>query len=75
MGTLDKTTYTLSCSTCGTEESRSVLDKGNMYSGSDWQDGATFAKFETTWQGAGGKTEPELVAAVCKVCGVVAARR
>jgi ribosomal protein L37E len=74
MGTIDSTTHTLGCAACGIEESATVLDKGNMYSGSSWQAGASFAKFETTWTGSG-KTEPTLLTATCKRCGASAERR
>jgi hypothetical protein len=68
MGIIDKTTYTLSCHECETNESASVLDHGSGWSGSSWQSGAKFAGFQTQWNG-GGKQEPELLSATCNACG------
>ncbi|MGB5234531.1 MAG: hypothetical protein WBN85_05060 [Candidatus Macondimonas sp.] len=68
MGIIDKTTYRLTCPQCGAAETANVLDKG-----SNWQSGATFKRFETSWSG-GGSTEPDLISATCKQCGVAAQR-
>lgn len=68
MGTIDSTSYTLGCATCGTTEAKRVLDKGSGWGGSSWQSGADFEKFETMWSGGGAK-EPDLALATCKKCG------
>ena len=73
MGIIDKTTYRLTCPQCGAAEMANVLDKGSNWSGSHWQSGATFERFETSWSG-GGRIEPELLSATCKQCGVAAQR-
>jgi hypothetical protein len=73
VGIIDKTTYRLTCPQCGTVETANVLDKGSNWSGSHWQSGATFERFETSWSG-GGSTEPDLISASCKQCGVAAQR-
>jgi hypothetical protein len=73
VGIIDKTAYRLTCSQCGAAETANVLDKGSNWSGSHWQSGANFEQFETTWSG-GGSTEPELISANCKRCGVAAQR-
>jgi predicted RNA-binding Zn-ribbon protein involved in translation (DUF1610 family) len=73
MGIIDKTTHHLTCPQCGASEACIVLDKGSNWSGSHWQSGAKFERFETTWSG-GGSTEPELVSATCKQCGAAARR-
>lgn len=67
MSTIDKVTYTLTC-TCGAEESASIYDKGSGWGGSFWKEGASFSKFKTTWTG-GGKQEPELTSKICNKCG------
>jgi hypothetical protein len=67
MGIIDSTVYTLRCPKCGTSESAKVLDKGSGWGGSSWQDGASFANFNTAWNG-GGTQEPELVSATCRKC-------
>jgi len=73
VGIIDKTTYSLTCPQCGAAATANVLDKGSNWSGSHWQSGATFERFETSWSG-GGSTEPDLIAATCKQCGVAARR-
>ncbi|MCA3215582.1 MAG: hypothetical protein ING39_09190 [Burkholderiales bacterium] len=49
MGIIDKTTHRLTCPQCGASETANVLDKGSNWSGSHWQSGANFERFETTW--------------------------
>lgn len=73
MGIIDKCTYTLICPQCEISESASVLEKGSGWGGSSWEARASFAKFTTEWQG-GGKSEPELLSATCKVCGSEASK-
>lgn len=73
MGIIDKTTYRLTCPQCDAVETANVLDKGSNWIGSHWQSGATFERFETSWSG-GGSTEPDLISATCKQCGVAAQR-
>jgi len=73
VGIIDKTTYRLTCPKCGAVEKANVLDKGSNWSGSYWQSGATFERFETSWSG-GGSTEPDLTSATCRQCGVAAQR-
>lgn len=73
MGIIDKTTYLLTCPQCGASEAGDVLDKGSNWSGSRWQSDATFERFETSWSG-GDSTEPDIVSATCKQCGVAAQR-
>jgi hypothetical protein len=73
VGIIDKTTHRLTCPQCGASETADVLDKGSNWSGSHWQSGAKFERFETTWSG-GGSTEPDLGSATCKQCGVAAQR-
>lgn len=68
MSVIDKTTYTLVCTDCGTTEKASILDKGSPYSGSAWRPSAHFSDFETSWEG-GVPTEPELLSVKCKKCG------
>lgn len=68
MGYIDETSYTLTCTKCGDSERKKILDKGSMWSGSHWQSGAEFEKFETTWTG-GEREEPTLTHAVCRACG------
>ena len=67
MGTIDKTTYTLTCQNCETNETSSVLDKGSNWGGSFWQSGTTFKAFDTDWTG-GQNHEPTLEKAICKIC-------
>lgn len=69
MGIIDKTTYLLTCLDCGVSEEASVLDKGSSYGGSCWNAKADFSKFDTSWQGEGGFTEPTLENKKCKLCG------
>ncbi len=71
MGSIDKTSYSLICPECGAKESASVLDKGSGWSGSSWQSGASFSRFDTSWEG-GGHEEPRLTSAFCKICNVSA---
>ena len=71
MGTIDKCTYTLTCTKCGATEFSSVLDKGSSWSGSSWETGTEFFGFNTAWSG-GGIDEPELQSASCKQCGIPA---
>jgi hypothetical protein len=73
VGIIDKTTYRLTCPQCDAVETANVLDKGSNWSGSHWQSCATFERFETSWSG-GGSTEPDLISATCKQCGVAAQR-
>lgn len=73
MGIIDKSTCRLTCPHCGASETANVLDKGSNWSGSHWQSGAKFERFETSWFG-GGSTEPNLILATCKQCGVAAQR-
>jgi len=70
MGYIDSAKYTLSCPRCGTTESASVLEKGSCW-GSSWQEGVSFAMFDTQWNG-GGKCEPTLTSATCKKCSIAA---
>jgi len=71
MGTIDKTTYKLSCTTCSVSETTSVLDKGSNWGGSWWQEGASLSLFDTQWSG-GGNQEPQLKSATCKKCAAPA---
>lgn len=74
MGTIDKTTYRLTCPQCGTTEVGAILDKGSNWNGSHWQSGAEFEHFETSWSG-GGSTEPTLNSVTCIGCRVAAQYR
>lgn len=69
MGTIDQTTYTLTCPVCEQVEKRKVLDKGSSFGGSSWQSGVQFDNFEVSWTG-GGVSEPSLVKALCKKCNI-----
>ena len=73
MGMIDRCTYTLTCEICKTSESQAVVDRGSGYGGSSWGHGPDFAKFDSTWTGGGGNSEPELKSATCKACGANAA--
>lgn len=73
MGIIDKTIYRLTCPQCGVSETATVLDKGSSWSGSHWQSGTKFERFDTAWSG-GGDTEPNLISATCKQCDVDAQR-
>lgn len=64
----DRCWYMLHCSRCDSHESLPVSDQGVCWSGSDWDAGAYFFRFETEWTG-GGQVEPELVMAECRSCG------
>lgn len=71
MGIIDSCRYTLTCNRCGLTESERVLDKGSNYSGSNWGSGVKFKYFTTQWSG-GGQSEPELIKAICDLCGELA---
>lgn len=60
MGIIDKTTHSLTCPQCGASETVIVLGKGSNWSGSHWQSGAKFERFETTWSGGGNVSFPNL---------------
>jgi hypothetical protein len=66
MGMIDKSTYTLSCENCGTNETNAVLQKGSGNGGS-WQSSASVSKFETLLPG-GGTSDPKLDTASYKQC-------
>lgn len=68
IGIIEQTTYTLTCPKCGASKSPKVLDKGSNWNGSCWQSGASFALFQTTWDGEGGSVEHSLSIATCKSC-------
>jgi hypothetical protein len=68
VGTIDSTKHLLSCDKCNVTEERRILDKGSGWSGSWWQEGAEFESFNVEWSG-GGKSEPTIVAATCRICG------
>jgi hypothetical protein len=68
MGTIDKTTHTLTCQACDITEYKSVSEKGSGWGGGSWQSGPSFSKFETRWEGED-KVEPKLVQAKCNKCG------
>jgi len=74
MGTIDSATFTLTCPNCGRTESNRILDKGNMWSGSDWRR-PSFETFDVTVTG-GYRDVPEVVGECpqCKVAAVVAMR-
>lgn len=69
MGISDKVTFTLSCANCGVSESASITDSGSNWSGPHWGGPARFQKFAVTWEGDGGRTEPDVKTAVCIRCG------
>ena len=71
MGTIDKLWIKLSCDACEGSETRSVLDKGSMWSGSHWGDLGSFLAFDVESRGGGGQ-EPEVVSSICKSCGAAA---
>jgi len=69
MGTLDRTSYRFTCPQCGVIEKVTILDKGNQYSGSDWQSGPTLNNFNVTWD-QDQYTEPQIASISCKNCHV-----
>jgi hypothetical protein len=46
-----------------------VHDKGNRFSGSDWQSRGNFEGFESVWKLDDSGGEPTLISATCKQCG------
>ena len=69
MGTIDQTTYTLTCPQCLQSEKKKVLDKGSSFGGSHWQGGVDFSEFTVTWSG-GGISEPVISSAACNRCNI-----
>lgn len=69
MGIIDKSHHTLTCIQCDKEETQTILDKGSGWSGSHWQQGASYQHFNVDWSNGGGKEEPDLLEASCKNCG------
>jgi len=67
MGILDSTTHLFSCSSCKAQESVKILDKGSTFGGSYWHEGPPLVSFEVKWS-TGGKTEPEVQSASCRIC-------
>ncbi len=68
MGYIDKVTYNINCPNCGAQETVKILDKGNRYSGSDWQSGPSLSSFNVSWTQAD-FSEPEISTISCKQCG------
>ena len=68
MGILDSKQIHLTCPDCGNDEKISILDKGNMYSGSYWHDDPESLSFKCEWEG-GGKAETMLKSASCNTYG------
>jgi len=68
MGIIDIAIITLTCETCGIEETHKCLDKGSMWSGSSWGEMPEFEHFDVESRG-GGYQEPEIISATCKRCG------
>jgi len=69
MGTIDKKTFSLTCTKCKSTESSSVLDKGSCWNGSHWGSDLSFNLFEIKASG-GGNVEPQIQSAVCKKCRI-----
>ena len=69
MGIIDRTQHSFECPNCGEQETCSILDKGSNYGGSWWQSGKKLEKFDVLWDG-GAETEPKVLKATCKRCGV-----
>lgn len=68
MGIIDKLSITLTCSRCGATEESSILDTGSRWSSSNWSCPRPFTQFDVIYKG-GGKDEPSVDSAQCKVCG------
>lgn len=73
MGIIDSVTYKITCRECEIEEVVKILDKGSNWGGSHWRWPSELSKFIGSWEGGGGKQEPELRTAACKTCGKAAA--
>lgn len=71
MGIIDQKRFTVTCLECGSSESATIFDKGSGWSGSSWGSDAQLTNFNANWEG-GGKSEPEIKTATCKVCGATA---
>lgn len=69
MGIIDTNNYTIRCDTCGALGHATVHDKGNRFSGSDWQSRGNFEGFDSVWLQDESGSEPALVSATCKTCG------
>ncbi len=69
MGIIDTNNYTIRCDSCGVLGHAKVHDKGNRFSGSDWQSHGNFKGFESVWKHDDSGCEPTLISAICKACG------
>lgn len=69
MGIIDTNNYTIKCDSCGALGHAKVHDKGNRFSGSDWQARGNFEGFESVWQQDDSGAEPKFISATCKKCG------
>jgi transcription elongation factor Elf1 len=71
MGIIDKLWFKFTCPSCGKAEVTAVTDKGSSFGGWDWGSVHSTELFSVTSTG-GGKIEPEVTGAACKVCEVAA---
>ena len=69
MGIIDKASYKFTCPQCGITETATILDKGNRYSGSDWQSGPSLAHFNISWK-RDEYSEPQIESVSCKECRI-----
>jgi len=67
MGVSDKLWFKVTCTNCKNTETCSVLDKGSGWGGPSWQSSCSFETFTAQFKG-GGKSDPEVVSAICKKC-------
>lgn len=68
MSVLDSIIYSIKCNNCNNEESIKLLDRGNIYSGSLWDDEYNSNKFDIVWSG-GCSDIPIPKIKCCKLCG------
>ncbi len=71
MGIVDKKNYTLKCSSCETNESGLVVDKGSTWSGASWSNRCNFRFFNVQWKNSD-TGEPAILNATCIACGSIA---
>jgi hypothetical protein len=71
MGVVDELWIKLTCKTCKHSETKSALDYGSVYRGSNWGSLGRFTKFDVICEGQGEK-EPTVISAKCRACGKVA---
>lgn len=68
MSVLDSIIYSIKCKNCNNEESIKLLDRGNAYNGSLWDEKFDSDKFDIRW--SGGYAEiPIPQIKCCKLCG------